>query len=199
MKPTLRKEIKAALARIDADSHAARSRAACERLIALDEFRRAGVVLVYMNIQHEVATAAIALAAWRQGKTVLAPRLTGAVRHMVAVELRSLNDEDLSVGAFGVREPAGNARRPAGEIDFIVVPGIAFDESGHRLGRGGGYFDCFLADPSLRAFPCGLAFEEQIVPAVPRHDHDVPVKAIVTDRRTIRLSQHAESGREAKQ
>jgi 5,10-methenyltetrahydrofolate synthetase len=116
------------------------------------------------------------IAGWR-GEVAL-PRVEGdrLVFHAVSVADR------LARGRFGMREPDPNEALqifPA-EGDTILVPGVAFDRRGGRLGRGGGFYDRFLAQwPDVRRV--GIAFSEQLVAAVPREIHDVPVDAVVTE------------------
>ena len=95
-------------------------------------------------------------------------------------------DAGLIAGRHGIREPAADVSAvPPGEIDLVLVPGLAFDEAGRRLGRGAGYYDRFLAPLSVATV--GVAFELQLVPEVPAGSGDVPVGAIVTERRFIRV------------
>ncbi|HEY8899777.1 MAG TPA: 5-formyltetrahydrofolate cyclo-ligase [Chthoniobacterales bacterium] len=90
---------------------------------------------------------------------------------------------ELVPGAFGAREPIADAATLAkpGEADVVLVPGLAFDRDGGRLGRGGGFYDRFLADPAVRARRVAVAFADQIVERVPTEAHDVHVDAIVTE------------------
>ncbi|MDY6912993.1 MAG: 5-formyltetrahydrofolate cyclo-ligase [Planctomycetota bacterium] len=186
MKCSLRKQMKATLASMPAAAVAAKSGAACNALMALPEFRRAGVVMLYLSICGEVDTAPIALGAWQAGKTVLAPKMLWQSRRMLAVEIHSL-ETNLVTADFGLREPAEGQPRPASEIDFIVVPALAYDRKGNRLGRGGGIYDRFLASPGLRAVTCGLAFAEQVGVEVPVCDHDRPVDLLVSDAEVLRF------------
>ena len=84
----------------------------------------------------------------------------------------------------GIREPdAGTGKPiPINLIDLVVVPGLGFTPTGFRIGRGMGFYDRFLAQPEFVGLSCGLAFEEQVVPALPVLDHDVPLGMLVTDR-----------------
>jgi len=186
MKHHLRRQMKAKLAAMSPKEIATKSYAACEKLIALPEYHRARAVMLYLPISQEVDTAEIALHAWRQDKAVLAPKVNRRQRHMLAVEIHSL-DDGLARGEFGIREPADGEPWPVEEIDFIVVPALAYDGSGGRLGRGGGFYDRFLADPNIRALPCGLGFDEQVVDELPVHAHDLPVAVLVTDKRVLRF------------
>jgi 5-formyltetrahydrofolate cyclo-ligase len=105
---------------------------------------------------------------------------------MAAMEIRSLRD-GLTLGRLGIHEPAGGQPWLVEAIDFIVVPALAFDHRGYRLGRGGGFYDRFLALPDLRAVTCGLGFAEQVVDEVPVAPHDRPVKLLVTDKGVLRF------------
>jgi 5-formyltetrahydrofolate cyclo-ligase len=186
MKHKLRRQMKETLAGMPADGAAAASRAACHRLLELQEYRSAGSVMLYAPIPGEVDCVPIAQAAWRGGKTVLLPRVTWEVRHMVAVRCHSADDAML-VNAQGIREPAGGEPWPVENIDFIVVPALAYDRQGNRLGRGGGFYDRFLAQADLRAVTCGLAFFQQVVEELPVHSNDHPVDLLVSDEEVLRF------------
>ncbi len=186
MKDHLRTEMKAALVGIKAEDAAEMSRAACESLLALDEYARARSVMLYAPIAGEVDCRPIAVAAWKDGKTVLLPRVTWVERHMVAVPVDSLN-HPVVTGRNGLREPEGEPW-PIERIGLIVVPALAYDRLGNRLGRGGGFYDRFLARGSLAARACGLAFSIQVVGELPVHPNDYPVKVLVTDKEVLRFT-----------
>ncbi len=188
MKRAIRKEMLAAMSAMTPDVVAAKSRQACDRLTRLDEFRSARTVMLYLPVPLEVDTAHLALSAWQDGKTVVVPRVFWDQRHMTPVVCRSLSDDDLSTGRFGIREPAAGEPWPIEDIDLVVTPALAFDRRGHRLGRGGGFYDCFLAQPGLHAAAVGLAFAEQVVDELPTHDNDHPVSILVTDEQVMRFT-----------
>jgi len=187
MKKHLRKEIKARLLAMTPQEARARSRAACESMIAQKEFAQACTTMIYLSIPGEVDTADLALAAWRAGKTVLAPKVSWEHRHLVPMEIRSL-ETGVVAGSYGVREPAEGHPWPLEDIDLIVVPALAYDRRGNRLGRGAGFYDRFLAHPQVRAFKCGLAFQDQVLEELPVQDHDFPVQMLVTDREVLRFT-----------
>jgi 5-formyltetrahydrofolate cyclo-ligase len=187
MKQALRQAMLAVLKAIPPDVAAEKSRRACQALIGLEEFRSARTVMIYLSMPHEVDTSPLALAAWREGKTVLAPKVLWGQRRMVPVVCRSLKDEDLTPGRFGVREPLEVDPWPLEEIQLVVAPALAFDRRGQRLGRGGGYYDRFLASSRLRAVVCGLGFTEQVVDAVPVGSEDHPLDILVTDEEVLRF------------
>lgn len=159
----------------------AASRRAGARLFDLEVVAGAGLVGCYMSLPGEVLTDTIMEACRRLGKDLCVPALNRATRQygLARVEPGTV----WSAGPAGVREPADPAWVPSGQVDVIVVPGVAFDAQGGRLGHGGGHYDRMLADRDM--VPVGLAFEFQLVPQLPREAHDVPMQTILTEERTI--------------
>lgn len=160
----------------------AASRRASHRLFELEAYITAEVVMVYLSIPTEIDTTAVVLRSWQDRKRVLAPKVSWEQRRMIPVEIVSLAD-DLAASSMGMREPVKGIPFPVGLIDLIIVPGLAFDEIGNRLGRGSGFYDRFLAHPECRATACGFAFELQVVPNVPTSFHDRPIDLLVTDEK----------------
>ena len=186
MKRQIRHQMQSALAAIGPQAQEAKSKLACEALVRLEEFTRARTVMIYLDIPHEVHTAEVAQSAWQDGKTVLVPKVDWKQRRMTAAAIRSL-EAGVEQTPSGLREPTDCEPWPAETIDLVVVPALAFDRQGNRLGRGGGYYDRFLACPGMRATRCGLAFAEQLVDELPTSDHDVPMDLIVTDADVLRF------------
>jgi 5-formyltetrahydrofolate cyclo-ligase len=177
MKAVLRREMKAR--RAGSDPAAAASAAAQARLCAMPEFARARRVACYLAAPGEVGTDAILRACFENGKEVAVPARRGAPADYGLCRLAP--DVPLRAGALGIAEPARPDWVNAADMDVIVVPGVAFDAAGRRLGHGLGCYDRLLADAG-RAFKAGLAFEWQVVPAVPAGGHDVAMDAVVTER-----------------
>lgn len=147
------------------------------RFLATDSFAAASTLALYSAIRSEVTTAKIFTAAIGAGKRVLYPRTVGETLEFVGVE--SL--DALVSSRFGVYEPLSGASTPLAEIDLIVLPGVAFDQNGIRLGYGLGCYDRVLAE-SVPPTLVGLAYDFQIVPSLPREEHDIPVHIVVTER-----------------
>jgi len=187
MKPVVRKEMKQTLRAIPAEDARRKSHAACRLLAAQEEFRRARTAMIYLHIPHELNVGPLALAAWQDDKTVLVPKVDYEQRHMIAVEIRSL-DTDLEPGRFGILEPMAWEPWPVEDIDLVVAPGLAFGREGSRLGRGGGFYDRFLSQPDMHAVTCGIAFAEQLLAELPTHAHDVPLDMLVTDDEVLRFN-----------
>ncbi len=164
-----------------------KSQKACTQLVALEEFQRAQAVMMFLTIPGEVDTTDAILAAWQQDKTVLVPRVSYEHKRMEAVEIASL-ESGLTEDNYGIRTPTGGEPWPMECIDLIAVPALAYDRSGGRLGKGGGFYDRYLAHPQVRALTCGLGFDEQIVAELPLHSHDFPIRMLVTDRGVLRFN-----------
>jgi 5-formyltetrahydrofolate cyclo-ligase len=179
-KAAIRRQLRETLAAMsDADRHA-KSLAACSLITSSREFSMAGTIMLYLSTTHEVDTASLALRAWQAGKTVVVPKVSWDQKRMLPVEITSLHS-DLTTSGLGVREPVGGKPVPTNLIDLVVVPGLGFTTNGYRIGRGMGFYDRFLAQDDFIGLSCGLAFEEQVVPALPVLDHDMPLSMLVTD------------------
>lgn len=141
-------------------------------------FRRAKTVMFYVALRDEVDTDPMIAEAQKSGKIVAVPVCSGG-----RSGLRPCIFEDnagLKPGPYGVREPVTGRGVPIEKLDLVVVPGVAFDKKGNRLGRGKGFYDRFL-----KALPCGtisigLAFDFQIVPSVPTLSHDIRVHRVIS-------------------
>lgn len=138
-------------------------------------FRAASTVLLYHSLQDEVDTHAF-VQKWSTQKRVLLPVVIGD-----DLELRVYTDpQDMSVSSsYGIKEPNGEAFTDYASIDFIAVPGVAFDLKGNRLGRGKGYYDRLLPQiPS--AYKAGICFPFQLIEEVPAESYDVRMDIIIT-------------------
>lgn len=160
---------------------------ACHRMFECKEYVKAEVIMVYLSLPMEVDTSSIVLRAWQDRKRVLAPKVSWNQRRMLPLEIRSLTD-DLVVSNMGIREPVSGTPFPIRHIDLVIVPGLAFDEYGNRLGRGRGFYDRFLAHPEFEGVSCGMAFHEQVVPNVPVGPLDQGIDMLVTDTDVYRFS-----------
>ncbi len=183
-KRELRSEFIAARARLTQEERLTRSRLLADRLSALDLFAGARTVALYAPLGTEVDALTIAARVTSRGGAVLFPRSVPGERRLVFC---SCSASELVRGPLGAGEPPAGAREvPLAEVDAFVMPGVAFSEDGLRLGRGGGYYDVTLklAPDAARI---GVAFDLQVTPTLPRDPHDVPLDAVVTERRTLRF------------
>jgi len=156
------------------------------RLLALAEYRRAVVVMTYVDFRNEVQTKEFIRQSLAHGKKVAVP-VTDLSNKRLVPSLLINYPEDLAPGAWGILEPAPGCLRPLDpeEIDLVLVPGVAFDEKGNRLGYGGGFYDRFLPQTRPDTFHAAPAFELQIRPQVYPGSHDCPVHCLVTEERVI--------------
>jgi len=159
------------------------SRMAQERLLATPEFIASAVVALYRPVANEVATEELHHAAVQSGKRVVYPRISD--RHLEFVAVYELSE--LHPGAFGVPEPTGDVLVNPESIDLILVPGVAFDQRGFRLGYGKGFYDRFLAASGGRAHRVGFCFDFQLVDALPVEGHDVGMQMLITETRTLHI------------
>ena len=194
----LRKSVRKKLAGLSPAVAHAKSMAASKRLLALPEFDRARVVMIYLPLPGELDVTPIALRGWQEQKVIAAPKTSWDDRHIIPLEIRSL-ETGLVTGNYGLREPADGEPIPPDLLDLVIVPGLAFDRKGNRLGRGAGFYDRFLASPHLRAVTVGMAWREQVVEKVPVKKNDIPVHMLVTDEEALRFSPApaADEGKEA--
>ncbi len=183
-KQALRSRMSGVRETLPSSACAARSSEVTKRLLGLIELDRATTVLAFASIHNEVRTQAAMKAAWESGKRVLLPRVVGdELRlHLVASET------ELVEGAFAVPEPPETAPEVhPSEVEFALVPALAVDPRGYRIGYGGGYYDKLL--PLLaNACTCAVAYDFQLISEVPQLPFDVAVDLVVTDARLIRAT-----------
>jgi 5-formyltetrahydrofolate cyclo-ligase len=180
-KPELRAE---ARRRLRALSPAARAHAEAEiarRVWTVPELAAARTLLLFADLPEEVHTDTIAAEALRRGISLVYPRTQPETRTMTLHLVASL--ADLRTGNYGIREPAPEvcAQVAVGDVDVALVPGLAWDRAGNRLGRGAGYYDRMFARPDWRGFRCGIFFAFQEADAVPAEAWDLPLDAVVTE------------------
>jgi len=183
-KVALRKQMSARLAGQSAADVRAKSAAIWERLSVLREFAGAVRPLVYVSQAPEVDTHGLIRQLLAMGRNVCVPWFDVASGRYAAAGLRDF-DTELATGRFGILEPKPGAIRPAAadQIDVVLAPGLAFDETGNRLGRGMGYFDRLLQE--TRGTRVALAFDFQLLGEVPTEAHDTRMDFIVTETRVI--------------
>lgn len=142
-----------------------------------DAFIRAGVVLMYYSLPDEVYTHSF-IEKWSARKKILLP----VVKNKTEMEIREYTGkQDLKEGAFHIWEPSGNLFTDYNQIETAVIPGIAFDKDGHRLGRGGGYYDRLLPHLS-KAYKLGVCFPFQMLDALPHEEYDCVMDEVITAR-----------------
>jgi 5-formyltetrahydrofolate cyclo-ligase len=182
-KESFRKTVRARVASIDTNIRKELSHQVLSRLANQDAWINAGLILGYLALKDEVDLLPALEAAWAAGKTVALPRYIEGEGIYCAATAPAHNREFVK-GAFGILEPPGDWPMVAlNQLDFILVPGVAFDLRGKRLGRGKGFYDRLLARaPGIK---CGVALDEQIVDELPAEDHDISMNVILTPSRWL--------------
>ena len=177
---------RAARASVSRGSRCDHSAAVAVALLALPELATARTVLAYAALPAELDPAPAVAALRKRGARIAYPRIEspGVLDiHLVDHEL------ELVAGPFGLAQPSEHAPRLAREaIDAVIVPGVAFDDCGRRLGYGGGYYDRLLVPLRPDCIFIGVAFDEQLLPQIPAEPHDVRVDIVVTPTRVIRAA-----------
>ncbi len=152
-----------------------------KRFLLSDLFREANCLALYSAIHNEVSTDTVSMRAIELGKTLVYPRVKGDALEFVEV----LSPADLVPGAFGVLEPRGHKTVLVEKLDLIVVPGVVFDQCGHRLGYGRGFYDRTLAACRVDCVTTGFAYSFQLVETLPTLEHDKTLSVLMTESRTL--------------
>lgn len=182
-KAILREQIRVQVKELSPAVRSSRSTELCVRLRQQPRWQQAKAVLLFAPLPDEPDIWPLLDEALAMGKTVALPSFVSATNTYVA---RCVTEpaRDLVVGKFGIREVAELSPEMAvNQLDLVLVPGIAFDPHGNRLGRGKGFYDRLLAD--VRGAKCGVAFDEQLVAAVPVGPLDIRLNCILTPTRWI--------------
>jgi len=191
LKTQIRKRLLTQRAALDSYIAHDAARAAQGRLLALEIWRAATTVALYMAFRSEMATDLLLEDAWAAGKRVLLPRCRPCDANNGAgdMDLAAVSCmEEIRPGAYGIREPDPEVCLTAGALapDLAVIPAVAFDRQGFRLGYGGGYYDRYLARPGTHCTRCvGLGFAFQVLNVLPREPWDKPVHFICTEEELI--------------
>lgn len=183
------KEEKAALRHTLRATHrptAQESAAACAHLMACEEYRSAKTIFCYVGSGAEFDTTAILAGALADGKVLAVPLCVG--RSLMEARRITRLDQLVTTGSFGIPEPSGFAPLiTPDQIDFAVIPCLACDKRGFRLGHGGGYYDHYLENAQFaRALLC---HSSQIVDRLPADAWDVAIRTIVTEKDILRLDE----------
>ncbi|MFA7383583.1 MAG: 5-formyltetrahydrofolate cyclo-ligase [Desulfurivibrionaceae bacterium] len=185
---TMRTEILASRDGLAAEERQQKSRAITEQILALPEFAGAHNIFAYVSFRSEVETLPLILHCLKQNMGVSVP-LTLVKEHRLLAYAITEPGRDLAPGYCGILEPRQTLPLvdPA-TIEIVVMPGSVFDARGGRLGYGGGYYDRFLQTAAPQALRLGLAFDLQVVAAVPLESHDQQLDYLITETRTMKFA-----------
>ena len=183
----LRTNILAARNSLSAEERHQKNKIITERLLALPEFSASRSVFAYVSFRSEVETLDLIAQCLQKGMTVSVPLTLPAEHRLLPYGITNMS-RDLTPGYCGIPEPLTTLPLvdPA-SIEVVVVPGSVFDARGGRLGYGGGYYDRFLQAAAPQALRIGLAFDLQVVGAVPLESHDQQLDYLITESRAIKI------------
>lgn len=189
-KQRIRKSVLAARGQLADEARAACDAAITARLLQLPEYRQASMVLGYMNFGSEYASDFWARRVLADGKQLVLPKVN---RHSNMLDLYRIDDLEIQLGTglWGIREPVVERCKrlnDINEVEFALLPGVAFSRDGARLGYGGGYYDKLLAQMTHRPTLVCAAFGLQIVAQIPQEETDIKTAWIVTEAETIDCS-----------
>ena len=177
----VRRELKETAAVFSGSYVSEASRAVCEKVLQSREFREASVIFGYLSFRNEISVDAVFEEALRLGKIVAVPWIVSRTE-MKAARLETL--ENLPTDRYGIRtapEPVAPVKPET--IDLILVPGAGFSARGHRMGRGAGFYDRFLAH--VGGFRLGITCDRLLRDEIPVDEYDQPVEALVTETKFI--------------
>ncbi|WP_433743147.1 5-formyltetrahydrofolate cyclo-ligase [Falsibacillus pallidus] len=181
-KKEIRKEIKKKLDALSFLEHAQKSYLTASTLFSTPEWKNAQTIGITVSNSPELDTWSIIKRAWDEGKRTAVPKCLPENKGMVFKQLTTFTE--LERVFFGLYEPKESTSPILKvDIDLMIVPGLAYQKNGYRIGFGGGYFDRYLSDYEGAAL--SLAFKEQIVDSLPFESFDIPVHKIIVEREVI--------------
>lgn len=169
-----------------------KSAAITQQMLASGWWREAEIIWAFCSMPNEVDTHTMLQTALQTGKIIAVPRVQG--EDLIFHQIPGLDADNFTKGVWGIREPRESLpilspAELAPHTSLIITPGLAFDRALHRLGRGKGYYDRFLAQirqcRHIRTCAIGVCFAEQLVEAVPVTHTDQPVNGMITDDETL--------------
>ena len=185
-KSQIREEITQKIATLSSKEIAEKTKAIENRLFDFANFLESKIALMYVNNEHEVQTENILLRAFHYNKIVVLPAYSPENYEMMLKKVDDLK-KDLQMGPRNILQPHDTRCKivPIEKIDIAIIPALALDEKGGRIGSGEGYYDRLIPDLSITTRKVALALEVQIVPQVPIESHDKHVDIIITEDRVI--------------
>ncbi len=188
-KKQIRDEILKLRSSLSHEEVADKSKKIFRKLLEMDIYLKSKIIMCYMDFRNEVATREFIETSLLKGKRVMLPLVGKDAddnKVIIPCEIKDL-DSDLEKGVLGILEPKKECKRLSNpeDIDFIVVPGIAFDLFKNRIGYGAGYYDRFLKTTREDCLKVGIAFELQVLEEIKTEEHDVPLNVIITEKRVI--------------
>lgn len=174
-KNTIRQQIKELKRSISESNKIEATNKVASAIEQLPYFKSASNILLYHSLPDELNTHSM-INEWGIHKSIFLPRINNN-------DLEILHADNTQLGAFNIQEPVGSTTVPLSTIDVAIIPGIAFDKNGIRLGRGKGYYDRLLCQCDV--LKVGICYDFQLMDKLPSDTHDIPMDIIITPKQTI--------------
>lgn len=179
-KSDIRRKIKALRTMLSEEDKNSAAEEVFEQLEKTAAFLLADKILMYHSLPDELQTIAF-LKKWSSRKKFFLPRVNG-----VNLDILPYDQTRLELGSFQIEEPTGDDLTDPSEIELIIVPAVAFDRNGNRLGRGKGFYDRLLQTTS--ATKIGVGYDFQLIEEIPAEPHDIPMDMVITQKHYIKIS-----------
>lgn len=150
------------------------------KIINSDYYKLSKVIFVFVSYNDELDTHRLIKHALENNKRIVVPKVISKNGHMIVIEINSF--DDLEPGNYGILEPKNHCKEiSSSNIDLALIPGLAFDLNGGRMGYGGGYYDRFLKTLSANCPKIGICYNFQIIKQVPMSEHDIKIDGLITN------------------
>ena len=157
-----------------------------KRLINSDTYKGSNKIFVYISFGSEADTMEFIKYALSDNKEIYVPKTDKSKKEMVAIRINSL--DNMSVDKWGILEPATVEKDKIGEeFDLVIMPGVAFDKSGNRIGYGGGYYDKYISKRNIKCPKIALAYDLQIIDKIEAEEYDIKVDGVITNEEFIKF------------
>jgi 5-formyltetrahydrofolate cyclo-ligase len=187
-KKALRREIINKRNNMDINEKKIKDKKIIDKFYNSEEYKKAEKIFIYISYSSEIDTKSIINKALKDNKKIYVPRTEFKIRRMDAIEITSL--DNLTESSYGTLEPGvGESYIDPNELDLIIVPGVAFDRNGGRMGYGAGFYDRYFKkinkDNAMKIKKLALAYDFQVIERVPMDKNDMPIDNIITDKEFI--------------
>ncbi|NMB26820.1 MAG: 5-formyltetrahydrofolate cyclo-ligase [Tissierellia bacterium] len=188
-KKVLRKKMLEKRSQLSLEKIEEKSKIIANNLFNLNQYKKANFIFSFISFKDEVNTHEIIKKSISIGKRVGVPIPVPKTKELKVSELIDF-DKELDLGFYNILTPKDKYIRivPPQLVDLVLVPGVAFDKRGYRVGYGGGYYDRFFNNINKDIIKIGLCYEMQILSEVPKNSHDIPIDFILTEKRLIQCA-----------
>ena len=185
-KKVLRKKMLEKRSQLSLEKIEEKSKIIANNLFNLNQYKKANFIFSFISFKDEVNTHEIIKKSISIGKRVGVPIPVPKTKELKVSELIDF-DKELDLGFYNILTPKDKYIRivPPKLVDLVLVPGVAFDKRGYRVGYGGGYYDRFFSNINENVIKIGLCYEMQIIPEVPKDPYDIPIDFILTEKEFI--------------